>query len=137
MLSRPRLGVFPKKDRPPWELFYPNRGGSSSWNRLRDGCHAFADGLQRKNTLQDHCESMQTLQSSHAFAVINAACLFCKPSAKAWHPNCDHFIKNHDSPVPTTISPVGAMLSRPIPRLDFLTLTLGAAKACPAGVPQR
>jgi len=36
-------------------------------------CHAFADSLQAKQTVQKYCESMQTLQSVHAFAVINAA----------------------------------------------------------------
>jgi hypothetical protein len=50
------------------------------------GCHAFADSLPAKDVVQHHCESMENLQSPHAFTVINPEQRFCKPSAKAWHP---------------------------------------------------
>jgi hypothetical protein len=39
--------------------------------QVLNGCHAFADGLQAKEIVQDSCESMQNLQNQHAFAVMN------------------------------------------------------------------
>src|SRR5262245_60557869 len=53
---------------------------------MSHGCHAFADTLQLKETVQEHCESMQILLSRHAFAVTNAGRRSRKLSAKAWHP---------------------------------------------------
>jgi len=41
--------------------------GNQEWY----GRHAFADSLQPKETVQENCESMRTLQNPHAFAVVN------------------------------------------------------------------
>jgi len=52
----------------------------------RGGCHAFAAGLGRERTLNNHGEGMRGLQGQHAFAVIPHDSLLRASSAKAWHP---------------------------------------------------
>jgi hypothetical protein len=47
----------------------------------------FRGSFANEGAVQNHRESMRSLQGEHAFAVTDLGPRFCKAAAKAWHPN--------------------------------------------------